>query len=75
MTTNEEKKVLCALLEVQESFVLLDPQHPGEREKFIDAVNVIEGLIMQRVARRVDPAMFKTFRNVRGVWEVTKIEG
>ena len=56
--TRQEKKVLKAIGLAQKEFVSLKQQHPSDINDFIQGVHIMQGLIMQRVARRADPKIF-----------------
>jgi len=60
LTVNEQK-VLERLTECHRAFLVLTPQHPDELREFVDAVHVIQGVLMQRIVRRSYPKGWPTY--------------
>jgi hypothetical protein len=60
--TDEEKEVLKKIGEAHKAFMNLKQDHPDDIRDFVNGVHIMQGLIMQRIARRSDPEMFPTYK-------------
>ena len=60
--TDEESQVLKKIGEAYKAFMELEQQHPDDLRDFVNGVHIMQGLIMQRIARRVDPETFPTYK-------------
>jgi len=60
--TNEEKSVLNKIGEAHKAFMDLEQQHPDDIRDFVNGVHIMQGLLMQRVARRADPESFPSYK-------------
>jgi len=60
--TKEEKQVLDKISEAHRAFAELEQQHPNDIRDYINGIHILQGLIMQRIARRADPNMFPTYK-------------
>ena len=61
IVTQEEKRVLDKIGEAHKAFADLEQQHPDDIRDFINGIHILQGLIMQRVARRADPDSFPSY--------------
>jgi hypothetical protein len=55
VTTDAEKDVLKKIGVAMQAFMALEQHHPDDKQDFVNGVHIMQGLIMQRVCRRVDP--------------------
>lgn len=51
----DEQKILDAVCSIWGGWCNLPKQHPDDSREVCDAVHIIQGLLMQRVARRAFP--------------------
>lgn len=58
MMTDEEKDIILLLGEVYEKYVSLKQQHYGDLDEFVNALHVLQHLVMIRGVRRDNPEMF-----------------
>lgn len=56
--TNEEKDIILLLGEVYDKYVSLKPQHYSDLDEFVNALHVLQHLVMIRGVRRENPEMF-----------------
>ena len=61
LVTKEEFLVLEKISAAYKSFCELEQQHPDDIRDFVNGVHIMQGLIMQRVCRRVDPKKFPSY--------------
>jgi hypothetical protein len=54
----EESKILDMSVDIWDSFLKLERQHPDEINEMKDAVHRIQGLIAQRMIQRLCPEIF-----------------
>lgn len=58
MMTNEEKDIILLLEEVYDKYVSLKQQHHCDLDEFVNALHILQHLIMIRGVRRDNPEMF-----------------
>ncbi len=61
MTTDAEKTVLKKIGEAMKAFMELKQHHPDDKSDFVNGVHIMQGMIMQRVCRRLDPEHWVTY--------------
>jgi hypothetical protein len=59
--TEDEQLILSLLTQAFEKFALLDAKHPDDDNEFKDAIHRAQEKIAVRVARRVNPEVWKTY--------------
>jgi hypothetical protein len=60
--TRAERKVLNLIGACHGAFAELPQSHPSDLPDFVNGVHIMQGLIMQRVARRAEPKSFPTYK-------------
>ena len=60
--TKQERRVVNFIGKAHSAFAKLKQQHPSDISDFIQGVHIMQGLIMQRVARRADPKSFPIYK-------------
>jgi hypothetical protein len=60
--TRQERRVMRFISLAHKEFARLKQQHPSDISDFIQGVHVMQGLLMQRAARRSDPKSFPSYK-------------
>ena len=56
--TDEEKELILMLNDVYERFASLPVQHHSDMDEFVQALHILQHLVMIRCVRRGNPEMF-----------------
>ncbi len=56
--TDDEKEIVLMLNDLYERYIALPEQHSKDKEEFVNALHVIQHLVMVRSVRRRYPEMF-----------------
>lgn len=65
--TKKEKEVLTKIGDAHKAFIELEQQHPDDIRDYINGVHIMQGLIMQRVARRTSKE-FPIYKKTKKGW-------
>lgn len=57
--TEKEEKVADDLIKAHNGFCKLPKSHPDERKEWIFGMHILQGLLMQRVTRRLYPKYWR----------------
>lgn len=66
--TKKEKNVIKKIGEAHKAFLDLEQQHPDDIRDYVNGVHIMQGLIMQRVARRAN-SFFPTYKQTKDGWK------
>lgn len=56
------------ILEAHKAFAALDQEHPNDIGDFSNGTHIMQGLLMQRIARRADKT-FATYKKTKDGWK------
>jgi hypothetical protein len=65
--TKKEKEVLVKIGYAHKAFIELEQQHPDDIRDYVNGVHIMQGLIMQRVARRASKE-FPVYNKTKKGW-------
>lgn len=61
--TEKEIKIIELLMEVYDAYSDLDEQHKDDKAEFINALHILQHLVMIRSVRRKNPELFPVNKN------------
>lgn len=57
--TKQEEEIAEDILKVHHRYLGLPKQHPSDIDEWITGIHILQGLLMQRIARRLYPQYWK----------------
>ena len=61
--TEKEIKIIELLMEVYDAYSELDEQHKDDKTEFVNALHILQHLVMIRSVRRKNPELFPINKN------------
>ncbi|MGH7240696.1 MAG: hypothetical protein ACREGB_00175 [Candidatus Saccharimonadales bacterium] len=59
--TRAERDVLRAISKAHKAFADLPQDHPDDIHDYVQGIHIMQGLVMQRIARRANPKNFPRY--------------